>query len=925
MKNAVDTLYAEGLRLTSVDLRLAGRKASQTLRAAQRAGTARELGLAHRLQGHVAFLRSRHRQAVTHYETAVEWFAKAGLPVEEAVTRSGAIVALIYLAQYSVVADWAGAARAVFAAEKDRARLARLDGNLAFAAFRQDRFAEAYALYCHVLEEFRAVGRPVDISTALWNVCTCLISMGEYAEAGRANQEARQYAQQHGLPLQTAAIDYNVAYLHYLCGDYVQAMELYAVARQTGQPYRRALCDLDEAEMFLELNLHRESALLARKASRQFRRLQMPYEQGKAMAFLAIAEGQLGQFAAALQRIRAARRTFQQDRNPVWLALLDLYEAILLHRKGDGRRAREAAEHAAAFFANSDFPAKAATCELLLARLELAGGQAKAGLRRVRALAEAEAVRGSAALAFQAAQLEAELLEAVGQPRQAAAAYRQALVALERLRYRLRGDEIKVAFLKDKLCVFENLFWLTVTGNAADRVEQAFALAERAKSRSMTEQLRHGPGPADASGELAPLRQELDLLYQQIQREELQGSSQQAAALRQRAWQRETTLAGRLAAQQALRGKGRAEGEAERAADRADASSPAWPGGAGREAAGSLAWLPPNLQLLEYFVAQKTLFVFLASRSQLRVWPLAALAPVEDLVRRLRLQIAAPGGSQSLAEAHLRQLYEILVAPVAEHLTAEELAIVPHGVLHSLPFGALHDGKSSLLERFAITYAPSAELLQLSGRPKAEAAPAVEEGEGFVIMAVADAQAPLIAAEAARLSSRFPRAQCFQGAAATAANLRQQMARARILHLATHGYFRRENPLFSSLQLQDSRLTVFDLYQLQTPAELVTLSGCSTGLNAVVGADELMGLVRGVLLAGAASALVSLWDVHDASAAELMEEFYGLWLQGGHRPAQALRRACLQLRERYPAYHHWAAFSLVGLGQSPEPGAGEKS
>ena len=119
--------------------------------------------------------------------------------------------------------------------------------------------------------------------------------------------------------------------------------------------------------------------------------------------------------------------------------------------------------------------------------------------------------------------------------------------------------------------------------------------------------------------------------------------------------------------------------------------------------------------------------------------------------------------------------------------------------------------------------------------------------------------------------------------------------------------------MFSALQLGGSRLSLFDLYQLELHAELVTLSGCGTGLNVVEGGDELMGLVRGLLYAGAHSALVTLWDVNDHTTAEFMRAFYGR-LRGGADPAAALRQAMQAIRQEYPHPYHWAPFVLVGAG-----------
>jgi len=100
---------------------------------------------------------------------------------------------------------------------------------------------------------------------------------------------------------------------------------------------------------------------------------------------------------------------------------------------------------------------------------------------------------------------------------------------------------------------------------------------------------------------------------------------------------------------------------------------------------------------------------------------------------------------------------------------------------------------------------------------------------------------------------------------------------------------------------------------LQLPAELVVLSGCATGLNVVTPGDELIGLVRGLLQAGAQSLVLSLWDVHDDRTRDFMVEFY-TELQLGRPKAEAMRTACIRLRENHPHPYHWAPFLLIGKG-----------
>jgi CHAT domain-containing protein len=117
--------------------------------------------------------------------------------------------------------------------------------------------------------------------------------------------------------------------------------------------------------------------------------------------------------------------------------------------------------------------------------------------------------------------------------------------------------------------------------------------------------------------------------------------------------------------------------------------------------------------------------------------------------------------------------------------------------------------------------------------------------------------------------------------------------------------------MFSSIRLGTSHLSLYDMAHLQLPVELIALSGCATGLNVVTPGDELMGLVRGLLQAGAQSLVLSLWDAHDDSTKEFMVEFY-TQLQQGRSRAKAMQTAIIRQRERRPHPYHWAPFLLIG-------------
>jgi len=237
-------------------------------------------------------------------------------------------------------------------------------------------------------------------------------------------------------------------------------------------------------------------------------------------------------------------------------------------------------------------------------------------------------------------------------------------------------------------------------------------------------------------------------------------------------------------------------------------------------------------------------------------------------------------------------------------LRAQHLVFVPHDLLHYVPFHALHDGHEHLIDAFSISYAPSATVFALCHRRTGA------QG-GSLVLGVPDPETPFIAEEVRSVAARLPDAELYVGAAASEAVLRERGDGRRYVHVAAHGFFRPDNPMFSGIRLGGSYLTLYDLYNLKLPAEMVALSACVTGLSVIAAGDELLGLARGLFRAGAASLLLTLWEVPDQSTADFMQAFYDRVAAKENRAA-ALREAVLEVRRRYPHPLHWAPFVLVG-------------
>jgi CHAT domain-containing protein len=242
----------------------------------------------------------------------------------------------------------------------------------------------------------------------------------------------------------------------------------------------------------------------------------------------------------------------------------------------------------------------------------------------------------------------------------------------------------------------------------------------------------------------------------------------------------------------------------------------------------------------------------------------------------------------------LRSLHGLVLEPVLpmiESMTGggtDALVIVPHRRLHQVPFHALYDGAAHVVERWAVTIAPSDRA----------AAPAPVATAPAAVFAVPDAQAPLVAAEAEALAAVLPDAEVVVGADATWAALRAAVPGPSLVHIACHGLYRPGNPLFSALRLADRWVTSAEVLELDLRGSLVTLSACESGRHGGDAAEP-VGLAWAFLAAGARGAVVSQWVAHDAATTHLMSAFYR-HLAAGQPPAHALRAAQLATARQWP-------------------------
>jgi CHAT domain-containing protein/lipopolysaccharide biosynthesis regulator YciM len=869
-------------------------------------------GKSWRAKANALYAMDQHAAAVEMHQKASALFENAGEKAELARTLSGSIQPLLLLGRYAEALEAGERARAIFSEQGNSWRLARLEINIGNIYQRQDRFSDALVYYQRAYAELLAHDDAEGLAAVLSNLSLCYISLNEFSDALGFHRLARQHCAEKSMPILVAYADYNVAYLYFLRGEYGRAIQMLrdamSSAKKADDAYQLALCDLDLAEIYLEVNLIAEAAELSHMAHEGFQKLGFGYEAAKALAFAAIAASRHGQAFEGLKLFAQAREMFVRDNNQVWPSLIDLYQALVLFQEGRLFEARRLCAAAREFFQSTTMGRKAVLADLLLARIALRMNDTASALRHCSPAREQAGRLYSPMLIYQSEFLLGETARAAGDDGQAYASYSRARSALETLRGSLHGEELKIAFFDNKLELYENLVELCI--NRPDGQQDAFSYIEQAKSRSLMDVLTHpvhvrtetDAGQSELVRSIRNLREELNWYYNLIEREQLrpeQNSVARIEKLEQQARTREAALVRAL-----------------QEATVTEASQAGFESPTNIPLEEIRAALPDDTLLVEYFCIRDRIVSCILSRDDLQIRPVTLQSRVQKMLQLLQFQMAKfrldpqyvsrfYNSMLESTQTHLKNLYQELLAPLQASLHARHLVFVPHGLLHYVPMHILHDGEAYVADRFTVSYAPSASIYAMGWRNQKATT------NQALILGVADEHAPSILEEVDALNRILPNAKLFTGENATQEVLRKYGPGNRIVHIATHGYFRQDNPMFSAIRLGDAPLSLYDLYHLKLPAELVVLSGCATGVNVIKPGDEQIGLVRGLLQAGAQSLILSLWDVHDSSTKEFMVAFYTRLQQGVSKP-QALQGAMAELRERYPHPYYWAPFLLIG-------------
>ncbi len=867
------------------------------------------------------------------FSAAISLFTDLGQTEQVAQLQTNCMTPLMWAGRLAEAQAMGQSALKVLAKEGESRPLANLLLSLGALARRRGDHVEALEQAKESADIFARLDDPVQVARCQITQAVALEQLDRFQESESLLQNALRVLRGHEKWPDWARAALNLGILRARLADHQTGLHWMEQSRQAflkaGVEMDAAVADLYRAQTFLDVNLLPEAETLSKDLIESFSRFEMPRQMARAVLLLTEVYTRRELSDLALQELDHARQIFRLLKDAVEIAQIDLRRATLLRVMGRPGEASRLASEAAEALAINRYPLRHAEAHLVIAACcEDMGMIEEAQVAyRVAWLAGSYptgATEPPPALAYRIAYARGAIAEAASQRRLAQGEYDRAVSYLERTAWGLSLDELRGGYLSDKRSVYEAALCLALEDG---RMDDAFRYSEQARAGALRGFLagtgyttKYSPGAqvdslTTSDSELEALKARWNwrtsILHRPV---DLAAEADE-----------EITVAENLPARLGeLANLERELADAYRRYRLANPSLAIISQETSLELDKVRSQLPEDAALLAFEHIDEQCLVFVIARDLVDVMPLGSLTTLRRSAVNLRHALEEVRLFDNPADIvmlekdlllDLQALYRMTLARPLARLGSEirRLLIVPCDVLSTLPFEAFHDGRRHLLERFALCYLPAASLLTAlpAGRDS-------KVGHALILGHSRRGQLPSVLKESTRVTQTLAKSLDRQTlllteAEATAAALHHNSSQAGLLHIAAHGAFRSDAPLFSSLLLSDGPLTVNDIYGLDlSQSALVTLSGCQTGVGQGRG-GEMLGLTQAFFFAGAPTLTVSRWRVDDEMTANLMQNFYRA-LTRGETVSESLRTAQLNTLAYRPHAYYWAAFAVWGRG-----------
>ncbi len=920
------------------------------------------LGL--KAKGDVLMMIGHHQAALDALDTAGEEFELLGDERNWARSRISWIVSAAWLGRVEEALQAAHQAREIFLQLGENFWVCSIDHNTAMIYEHIGRYQEALQLYESMRVIYPTVkdqsGNTLQLYTALaeMNQANILDLLGKFEQAYNLHQQAQASFIALGETYLIVYAEVNLADLDYTQGFYGSALRRYYQARDRliqgniNDPLFLAILKLEIANCLVKLNRAKEACLMSEEAVKAYRQVGISLSTGNALRIHATALIASGRLEEALTVLDEAWALFNRGGIEHFASTTRLQQAELLLEKGSTTAAYDYARLIKEHCEAQGLVAHAVRAGLVMssALLEMSQQLSLDQEQRTTLLQEAEMLCKQTIIearkhnlqesVYKSHYLLGRLFVLQENPGKAARQYRAAIAQIERILDDLVYD-LSPSFLHSTWTVYEEMIALCLQQS---QVERAFSYLERARSMALHQYLNKSSAlrgeSEEQQGTVAPsVSQTSSAQLLRIQKElkNWQEKYRDYSVILAEIDTSISPIVDRAVIQDEMK---RCEEEISQLFERLYLyeSGTALNVYTRKHPPHRVQQvdilqlrqrLSPDQLLLSYFLYKGKLVIFAATAKDIVTHEITdGMEQLERLLPLLHAHLDPRGWSESrkpsseVVRRLLTRLYNILVRPVANLLPSPSglLTIVPYGPLHKLPFHALYDGSRFLVENFQVNYLPASSLLlhfdsgesQLHHRSD----DSTVDGKRPLVFGYSDNGHLQRVTDEAQTIATLLGGTCYFENEATIARLIEQAPGSPIIHLATHGQSRLDAPNFSYVRLADGQLNAIDAFNLDLrDCELVTLSGCETGLALSGGGDEQLGLGRAFLAAGTSSLVISLWPVEDNATNKLMKLLYQYLLKGESK-VQALRAAqCQFIQDDNSNYAHpffWAAFRLVG-------------
>ena len=788
-------------------------------------------------------------------------------------------------------------------------------GNLGGWHLLHGNYGEALTYYERVLAIDEQLKSKISITLDLQNIGLCLVGLGRSQEAISQLDRSISLAHEGGFVKEEADSRKAKASALLQLGRYTEALQQYNLAiqvyQQAGlngeaefkQTLIEALGDLGN----LEIRLGDVAS-----AEKDFRRAidlaeEIKHPRGVTINLISLGDVQFRQKrfseAAALYNQALSRAKSAEDKGNAALAQIQLSNDYRNLKRLDEAevQARQAIQTAKATQAKT----LEADAVYALAQVQKERGLFSDALNTFMQGSVLASDISNPELSWRFDFGKGEALQSLNRNNEALVAYQSAVKTIETVRSELREERFRAGYIEDKYQVYVALVQLLLKLN---RVEEAFLVAERLRARSYLDMVNRGAPPIRNQTQRekeSTLRSRIRYLQKKLEDENSKPGPDQKR-LAEESYSKELTAA---------------ERNYENFLDDLSSSEPTYAAVRALKVPSGdevRQQLNSNTALIEYVLSEQELVVFVITAEGLhaKAVPIRS-ADIQSRVETLRdLMLRNTTSEWQLPAA---ALYRSLIGPIESERWLKgktQLYVIPHSILHYVPFAALLNKNRPLINDYVIAYLPAAAALVQKNTANLA-------GNSILAMAPANSQLQYTQLESENVSNFFPRQHTLLlGPRATESSFKKLANQFEFIHLATHGYFNKTNPLLSGLTLEsdgidDGRLEVHEIMGLRLNAKLVTLSACDTAVASgyfsdLPPGDDLVGLTRAFLSTGATSVAASLWAINDRSAVNFMNRFYRELQQRDKATALAAAQRQMLLRGKYRHPYYWAAFVMVG-------------